>query len=57
MKVKAGDKLHQYRLIVLGIEKKDFRELQKGGIVDIKPEIVSKFPEAFTEVKEKKDAK
>ena len=51
MKVTASKTFNTYRNAVLGLDKKDFRDLQAGKIVDVKPETVKKFNTAFIEVK------
>ncbi len=55
MKVKASPNFNKYRCIVLGLEKKEFRELGKGDIVDIAKAKVDAHPEAFIEAKGVKD--
>lgn len=50
MKVTWANK--QYRNKVLGLDKKDFRDLQKGKVVDVKKDIVASFPDAFIKLKE-----
>ena len=43
MKVKAKEDFKYYRCNVLGLEKKDFRALQAGKIVDIDKELYNKY--------------
>lgn len=52
MKVKASEKFKDYRNKVLGLDKKDFRALQQGKIVDIEKKLIDKHPRAFIEVKD-----
>ena len=46
--MKATEEFKKYRCAVLGISKKDFRDLQAGKDVDVDPKIVKKYPLAFT---------
>jgi len=55
MKVTASPSFNQYRMIVLGLEKKEFRDLQKGKVIDVKKDLVDKNPDAYIEVKGAKD--
>jgi len=47
LKVKANDSFKWYRNVVLKLDKKDFRALQAGKIVDLKKEDVEKFPHIY----------
>jgi len=51
---KATELFKDYRNAVLKLDKKDFRALQDGKAVDIKKEIVDKYPYLFEKVKEVK---
>lgn len=55
MKVTASQVFNTYRNAVLGLDKKDFRNLQKGKVIDVKKELVDRNPDAFIETKEIKD--
>lgn len=52
MKVKATDEFKHYRNAVLGLDIKDFRALQAGKVVDVKSELIKKYPQIFKEVKD-----
>lgn len=45
--MKATEEFKNYRCVVLGISKKDFRELQAGKDVDVSSAVVAKFPNLF----------
>ena len=47
MKVTASENFKHYRNAVLGLDKKDFRALQAGKVVDVKADIVKKYNTAF----------
>ena len=49
--VKATKEFKNYRCIVLGLDKKDFRALQAGKAVKVDKEIINKFPGLFKEEK------
>ena len=55
MKVTAGENFNQYRNIVLGLDKKDYRALQSGKIVEITKAQLDKCPNAYIEVKNLKE--
>ena len=55
MRVKANKETFKYyRCVALGINKKDFRKLQKGDEADVDEKIVKKYPHAFIVFKEGK---
>ncbi len=54
MKVTASPVFNTYRNAVLGLGKKDFRDLQKGKVVSVDKETIDVHPFAFIEVKEAK---
>jgi len=45
--VKATKEFKDYRCIVLGLNKKDYRDLQSGKSVKVEKDIVDKFPHLF----------
>ena len=49
--VKATKLFKDYRCVVLGLEKKDYRALQAGKAVKVDKEIINKFPKLFKEEK------
>ena len=53
--VKATADLFRYRNQVLGLPKKQFRDLQAGKTVKIDDEDFNKYPRCYVEIKEKKD--
>ena len=55
MKVKATKEFNDYRCNVLGLDKKDFRALQAGKVVEVKSELVKKYPQIFKVDKGVKD--
>ena len=50
--VKASKEFKDYRCQVLGLQKKDFRDLQAGKAVKVDDKILKKYPQCF--IKEKK---
>ena len=54
MKVKKGEQLIYYRAKILGIKSKDKHALLAGKEVEVKEDIVKKYPSAFSKVKEVK---
>ncbi len=51
MKVTASKTFNTFRNMALGLDIKDYRDLQAGKVVDVKPEIVKKCKDAYKEVK------
>jgi hypothetical protein len=47
LKVRANDSFKWYRNVVLKLDKKDFRALQAGKIVDLAKEQVDKYPHIY----------
>ncbi len=57
MKVTASPSFNTYRMIVLGLDRKEFRELQKGKVVEVKKELIDKNPAAYIELANAKEVK
>ena len=55
MKVTAGKNFKQYRNAVLGLDKKDFRALQSGKVIDITKGQFEDCPDAYIEIKNLKE--
>ena len=51
--VKATADLFKYRNLVLGLSKKQFRDLQAGKVVKISESDFDKYPKCYVEIKEK----
>ena len=54
MKVKKGEQLIYYKAKVLGLKSKDKIALLDGKEVEVKDDIIKKYPSAFSKVKEVK---
>jgi len=52
MKVKAEEDFKYYRNMVLKLDKKDFRALKAGKIVDINKSKIDDYPYLYKEVKD-----
>ena len=55
MKVKAKEEFKHYRNASLKLDKKDFRKLQEGKIVDIPKSKYDEYPHLYELIKEVKD--